>query len=689
MKLFFTLIFSISISFSQSELLENQIDTTKSFQIEEFVISGTRIEKKIIDIPFSINRIEKREFQFEKKNSINNVLKNVPGVFLQSRYGNHDMRISIRGFGSRSNSGIRGIRILLDGIPESEPDGQTRIEAIDLHAIGKIEITKGNSSSLYTNAPGGVINFLNDISFEKSSVSIFREVGNYNLNNNGIQLKIQNDNYKFLTTFTHNSYDGFREHSKDKWKIFNSSFENKLNEFAKINFYINIVDGFILIPGSLTKEQFDENPFQANQIDLDRNTKRTTKKGRIAISTNIFMDEEKNNQINFTSYFTAKYFERIAKSYRIFIRNGFGGNFQFTSKENLFKNENEFAFGGDVFYQFGPIEEYENFSGLKGDNLKSLSYETIGNIGFYIQNNFNLIEEKLDLLFTGRLDNVFFERKNQQLSSTNSQKKFQQFTPKIALNFKPINSISFFSSFGFGFDTPAFNELENNFLTSSPFLTINPDLKSQQSKNFEVGIKSNYFEATFFNIIVDNEIVPFTIGNETYFRNSAKTNRNGIEIGTNLEYEKINLKSSYTFSNFKYINYISEIIDENLVSIDILNFKNNVVPNVPKHNFVLSLSYQKSFEKISLFGKTNYNFISKMYVNDENTETSDSYSLLDINCGINFSFYDFNIISSLGINNIFNKNYAAFININSNKKEYYEVGEPRNFFFSITLSYDI
>jgi len=127
---------------------------TMEYQIDEMVITGTRTYRKIIDVPYSIERIDNTQFTFERKVSVDNILGGIPGLFLQSRYGNHDVRISIRGFGSRSNTGIRGVRILLDGIPESEPDGQTRIEAIDFQSIGSIEVVKGNSSSLYTNAPG-------------------------------------------------------------------------------------------------------------------------------------------------------------------------------------------------------------------------------------------------------------------------------------------------------------------------------------------------------------------------------------------------------------------------------------------------------------------------------------------------------------------------------------------------------
>ncbi len=120
---------------------------------------------------------------------------------MQSRYGNHDVRISIRGFGSRSNSGIRGVRILLDDIPESEPDGQTRIEAIDFNSIGSIELAKGNASSLYTNAPGGVVNFINDIDFQRSSAINFNQFGSFDLRRNGFKTAIRTDNYGFLTTY--------------------------------------------------------------------------------------------------------------------------------------------------------------------------------------------------------------------------------------------------------------------------------------------------------------------------------------------------------------------------------------------------------------------------------------------------------------------------------------------------------
>ena len=177
----------------------SQVDTTE-YQMEEIMVTGTRVEQKIIDIPFSVQRIDQSAWVASRKLGINDVLPTVPGLFLQSRYGNHDVRVTIRGFGSRSNTGIRGVRILLDGIPESEPDGQTRIEAIDFTSIGRIEIVKGNSSSLYTNAPGGVINFLTDKYFLRTFVLSENEFGSFDTWKNGIKVGVNSTDTRFMVT---------------------------------------------------------------------------------------------------------------------------------------------------------------------------------------------------------------------------------------------------------------------------------------------------------------------------------------------------------------------------------------------------------------------------------------------------------------------------------------------------------
>ncbi len=194
--------FTQDIEYADTTIHYLSIDTLE-YELDDVVVTGSRVNKKIIDIPYPVVRIDNSLFQYDRKVGVFDVLPSIPGMFLQSRYGNHDVRISIRGFGSRSNSGIRGVRILLDGIPESEPDGQTRIEAIDFNSIGRIEIVKGNSSSLYTNAPGGVVNFINDVDFPRSFAVQFNQFGSFDLRRNGFKTGVRTDKYGFVTTYSY------------------------------------------------------------------------------------------------------------------------------------------------------------------------------------------------------------------------------------------------------------------------------------------------------------------------------------------------------------------------------------------------------------------------------------------------------------------------------------------------------
>jgi iron complex outermembrane receptor protein len=634
------------------------------------VVTGTRTHKKIIDIPYSVQRINNLQFRYQKKISISDVLEAIPGLFLQSRYGNHDVRISIRGFGSRSNSGIRGVRILLDGIPESEPDGQTRIEAIDFNSIGSIEIVKGNSSSLYTNAPGGVINFINDINFYKPFFINFNQFGSYDLRRNGFKTGVRTKDYGFLLTYSYHNFKGFREHSEDYWHIINTVFETTPSDKSNFQVLGYFVNGLIRLPGSLTKEQLNENPLQANSRDAARDAKRISKKGRLALRFNTRFGNNDNHELEITTYGTIKYFERTSNVYRIINRYGLGVTMRYVNLSDILNHTNEFSFGGDLLYQTGPIEFYRNLNGKKSDILTGLTDESIRNTGFYFQNSFSLINDKFDLLFTGRYDKVTFDQKNQILEVQNDERSFEAFTPKIALNYKITPSVAAYTSFGLSFESPAGNELDNYPTSSNPNSLLNPDLRPQDAKNFEIGIKGNllrnnskffnniYFEAALFYSKIKDEIVPFELFGDVFFRNSAETNRTGFELGANIVIvDGLKFKSAYTYSNFKYDSYSARTIEldstGNIVTSD-RDFTGNLVPSVPKHNISLYLEYEHKFsEFITGFIKGSYIHVTGLYTDDGNTEKTEGYKLVNAVLGFDVVLDKFNILIQGGINQSF------------------------------------
>ena len=671
-----------------------------TYATDDVVVTATRVERKIIDIPYPVIRLKNTQYKFSKRVSIDNVLENVPGLFLQSRYGNHDVRVAIRGFGSRSNTGIRGVRILLDGIPESEPDGQTRIEAIDFNSIGSIELVKGNSSSLYTNAPGGVINFINDIYFPYSFATQFNEFGSFDLRRNGLKVGVRTDKYGFLGTYSYHNYKGFRPHSEDYWHIFNTVVDVLPGDGTNLQIYGYFVDGLIKLPGSLTKEEFDEDPYQAAQRELDRDSKRITTKGRLGLKFNTKFGKNKNQEIEIMPYGTIKYFNRTAATYRIMNRYGLGSSFRYINRHNIGGLDNEFSIGGDLLYQAGPVEEYNNIGGQKGDQLLFLTDEIQGNSGIYFSDFLELYGKRFYLLLTGRYDNVYFQNDDMLLGSRSAFRRFEAFTPKAALNFKLTQSVAVYTSYGLSFDSPAGNEIDNYPTSSNPSINLNPDLNAQESRNFEIGIKGNIrsfdeqlfnnvnFEVTFFNIFIENEIIPFEVYGDVFFRNAAKTTRNGLEVGGSVDVIKgLNLQASYTFSDFTYDEYIALNIDENLDTTS-QNYAGNYAPSVPQHNFFFAASYTHEFtSKITGFIRGSVRYVSGMYVDDTNSDKTDDYTTLNAGIGLDMVFGKFNLLLSGGVNNISDLVYAGFVNINSSDGRFYEAGEPRNFYGGINFGY--
>ena len=673
---------------------------TLTYETDDVVVTATRVEKKIIDIPYPVIRLKNTQYKFSRKVTIDDVLENVPGLFLQSRYGNHDVRVSIRGFGSRSNTGIRGVRILLDGIPESEPDGQTRIEAIDFNSVGSIEVVKGNSSSLYTNAPGGVINFINDIYFPYSFVTSFNEFGSFDLKRNGLKFGVRTDKYGFLGTYSYHNYKGFRPHSQDYWHIFNTVVDLAPGDGSNLQLIGYFVDGLIKLPGSLTKEEFEEDPYQAAQREVGRDTKRITTKGRLGLKFNTKFGKNDNQEIEILPYGTIKYFNRTSAEYRVMNRYGLGSSFRYINRHTIANLDNEFSIGGDLLYQTGPVEWYENIGGQKGDQLNALTDETIGNNGLYLSDFLELYGKRFYLLLTGRYDNVYYETKDQLLGNRSAFRRFEAFTPKAALNFKLTPFIAIYTSYGLSFDSPAGNEMDNYPTSSNPSVLINPDLKAQKSNNFEIGIKGNIrnlekqffsnivFEATFFNSVIEDEIIPFEVFGDVFYRNAAKTNRTGIEVGVEVDvFKGLNFQTSYTYSKFSYDEYIALTVEETLDTLT-QNFSGNEVPSVPEHNFFVALSYNHAItNQITGFIRGSMRYVSGMWVDDANSDKTESYSILNAGIGFDMLFGNFNLLISGGVNNISDKVYVGFININSSNGRYYEAGEPQSFYAGINLGY--
>ncbi len=436
---------------------------------------------------------------------------------------------------------------------------------------------------------------------------------------------------------------------------------------------------------------------------LSRDENRFTSKGRIGVTYSGNTDTKNmNHAFEVTGYGTIKYFTRVASTYRIIDRYGVGGSFRYINKLKFSGRLNEFSIGGDFFYQTGPISEFNNIAGVKGDELQNLNDESISNAGIYFVENFPIVKERLSVLITGRYDRVNYKSQNLQGSFQDTSRLFDKFTPKFALNFKLTPKIAVYASFGLGFDSPAFNEMDNYPFSSDGGLhLINPDINAQKSVNFEGGFKGDlpslknkffkntFVELTFFNNKIDDVIVPFTVDNSVFFRNAATSKRTGIEAGITSEIIKgLTLKTAYTYSDFKYDEYTARTISEGQTHEE--NFSGNIEPSNPKNLFSGELIYRYTLKKnYTFFIKGNYQYVGEMYVDDRNTDSlkTKAYSLLNGQIGVDLVFGSFKVLAYGGVNNMSDEKYVSFININSDRFEFYESGARRNFFGGLSLAY--
>jgi iron complex outermembrane receptor protein len=677
-------------------------DTTE-YKIQDVVVVGTRSTEKIIDIPYSVFRVDKKELAYGKKVSAKDVLADVPGLFLQNRFGTHDLRISIRGFGTRSNSGIRGVKVLQDGIPESEPDGESVIDAIDLTSLGGVEVVKGNLSTLYSNAPGGVINFITDIYFPKNYIGTFNQMAKFGYRQNGFKLGLKNKDNRLFLSYNYRNIDGFRKHSRESQHLVNSIYEAFIGTNSVLSIHSNFINSVSFLPGSLTKAEFESDPFAADPSAIAQNFRKITKKGRVASRYITNFGDKQQNELELTGLIGIKELTKVDNEYySINTRYTLGGIVRFSNRANIFNKKNILTVGMDYAFQTGPINQFDNISGNKGLAVLNEYNESLNNIGFYFMDHFTIVENKLDLFLSGRFDNNLYLRDIYiPFGFTDTTRNMSGFVPKVGISYKLTPDIAIYSSYGLSFDYPALVEMANSPLTSNLSYSINPDLKPQKSNNFELGIKGNIrneenefmkkiiFEVTYFNYLIEDEIIPYVINLKTFFRNAAKTRRTGIEIGFMSEpFEETELVINYTYTNFFYEDYKAIIFNPGGSVIE--DYKNNRVPSVPQHiiNFIVVKELELS-SKISGLLIWDCDYISRMFVNDKNSERTPDYFYANIMAGLTIDLDHYSITAFVGGSNIFDKRYVSFININDFNGRYYETGEPRNIYAGLNFSYKL
>jgi len=652
-------------------VFSNLQDSIQIVDLENVVVKSTRINTTKKQAPLSVTiKSFSEDKNFSSQSSFSDFIKNTPGVFTTSSNNfSQDMRISIRGFGARSAFGIRGIKLIVDGIPETTPDGQSQLDNLPLGLISNIEILRGPNANLYGNSSGGVISINtltnpNDKFYRTSGI-----FGAYQYQSIQRTRVLDWKNSNLIIHYDKRRSNGYRDQSNYKTSILNLKYINQLDQSNKIVWQINYTDSpYAYDPGGLKLSEVEDNRRQARKNNIDYDTYEKVKHLKTGISWNY----KKNDNSFFDSYFFYQqrdFYSKLPFNFGGIIsidRNYYGLGTKFTRNKNLENRNNTFVMGVDHLSQSDDRKRFKNNFGLKGDRTLS-QMENFDTTGIYLvsQTNFN---SGLLLRYGIRYDI------NSIGIDSNNKVNLDKINPSLGISYSINSSDNIFFSFGTSFETPTLNELSNNPDGSG----FNKDLKSNNAVNYEIGWRKSLsniaFEAVAYITNSDNEILPYEIElfpGKNFYRNVGSTLRQGIEISSSVSFQGGLFNLNYTLSKNRFKDFI----------LDGDDLSENLIPGIPSQMLDLELLLKLSRKRTLIL--TN-RLIGERYADNLNETLVSSYNIFNVKYSKEiFKKSQF----SLGVNNLFNEEFYDNIRINAFGKRYYEPAPKRNFYFGINFSF--
>ncbi|MFL2628225.1 MAG: TonB-dependent receptor family protein [Candidatus Marisimplicoccus sp.] len=653
-----------------------QNDTINRINLDEIIVKSAKIISNKKTTPLSISSKNLSDDQvFAQQLSLQEYLNNIPGVFTTSANNfSQDLRLSIRGFGARSSFGIRGIKIIVDGIPQTSPDGQTQLDNLPIGIMESLEVIRGPAANLYGNSSGGVIT-INTISGDGQNKTNYKAIfGAYDYKS-VMRLKTYNwDKTDLVVYYDTKESNGFRQFSGFKNKTINLKVSHRFSEKSNLVYQLNSANSpYAYDSGGLNIEEVNQDRRSARQRNIDYKTKETVKHLKTGLSWSLDINDRANIQ-SFAFYQHRDFYSLLPFEFGGIIsldKDVFGFGSRLENKKTQNNYVNTFQLGFDYSNQKDQRDRYRNNSGEEGENVFS-QLEKFSSLGLYILNQAEF-ENGVLLRLGSRFDSNKIATDNMNESII-----LNKLNPSIGITYNTNNRSNLFITVGTSFETPTLNELSNN---PTGGMGFNKDLEPISSLSYEYGWKGNFSNSSLeiigYNILSSNEILPFELEEypgKNFYRNVGETLRSGLELNWNYFLSSAAIQLSYTISDNKFKSY--EINDSQL--------KGKKIPGIPNQLFDLSVLF-KFQEELNL--KMDYQLVGKRFADNLNLTEIESHSLLTLKISKPFYVKRIKLNSFIGVNNILNEKYFDNIRLNAFGKRYYEPAPNRNVYLGADISF--
>ncbi len=644
-------------------------------------ITPVRVEKSIDEIPAAVTTIGEDEIQLGNEQlGLDESLGGVPGLFMLNRYNfAQDLRASIRGFGARSSFGIRGIKIIVDGIPETLPDGQGSVDGIDIGSASQIAVIRGPSSSLYGNASGGVILIESESGPADPFAGARTTAGDFGFRNN--QLKIGGDTGRlnYLVNLSDTTSDGFRDHSEYENTQLNSRFQKAIKGGSTLLATLHHTDQPVANdPGSLTAADAELDPKQARAQNVTFDAGEALEQTRLGLLYKTGLARGRDFEARI--YHTQRDFNN-----RLPFQNGgaveldrnfSGTGFKFTLPGDLAGRQNRLLLGVDYDRQDDARSRFDNLSGSLGAQTFDQD-ELVTSLGAYLQNETQL-NDSVELTLGIRHDDVKFDVSDDFLADGDDSGKvdLDQTSPMAGISVDLGGNTHFYATISTAFETPTTTEFANP--AGGGF---NQSLEPQESTNYEIGLKGQddrqRYDLALFHIDVDNELTPFELPAQpgrTFFENAGASTRDGLEVSYSRQLTgQIGLTAAYTYSDFEFDRFTNANGDV---------FDGNRIPGIPKNLLYLDLTWNGQGGYYATWDLT---YTGELYADNANDTRVDSSKVSNLRIGFNRNYGEWEIAPFIGINNLFDEDYNNNIRINAFGGRYFEPAPERNAYIGISI----
>jgi iron complex outermembrane receptor protein len=602
--------------------------------------------------------------------SIEKELNNVPGVWLTNNSNAaQDYRISIRGFGSRASFGVRGIRILLDGIPQTTPDGQSQIDHLPHHLIQQSEVIRSPAGSRHGNAAGGVLSFFTE-NTNRNQANIRLQHGSFGLYSTDATIHHRlSDNSKIMGSLNYHKFDGYRKHADFENKSAFVKFTHQKNEVLHKLSILHFDSPYAFDSGGLTLEEVNRNRSQGRERNMIYDAGESVRQSQIAWH---YKTPYQSGELETSVHFSPRVFDGklpfenggIVKVERDF----YGGMVLYRTSAK--KRFGQGIVGLDFQNQRDHRKRYANRTGVKGEQAMNQIEHFSSASGFAIW-SVPVGKSIFDLGIRYDNNQVALDDRF-AISEQSYERQFNRWSPHLGFLWKSSPTTAWFISLGSGFEVPALSELSANPYGSG----FNHEIQPMSFNSLDFGFrKQNPFyrwEAVAFYTTATNELIRYELEDfpdQNFYRNLGESTRYGIEVDASLiAFKDHMLQGGISFASYKFS---EDGTQKNL-------------PGVPTTTANLRWTYSNNNWKFSIDGR----FIGDYFADNANAVRVDHYGLANLEIQKHFQLKSTSITLGCSIFNLTETRYFDNIRINAFGSRFYEPAGGRQLLFSIKTGFE-